>query len=186
MAIGTQNTNHLRIEGEEHIVSYVDYLSHFQNYKTAQKIAVIGGGKVAADCALVAHRQGAKFIQMLIRRNLEHMKMAESEKQKLISYGVEVVPLTRVIKIEKHSNAFLCYLSQTQLIDNRCIDNPDVPIRTEKYDLVIKAIGGKPLDAPKRPHLIYSGECKDGASTVVEAVASGINAALNFNYIESH
>ena len=47
-----------------------------------------------------------------------------------------------------------------------------------KFDLVISAIGSKPkLPVTKAKGIFYAGDMVLGASTVVESVASGKNAA---------
>lgn len=181
VAIGVQEVNNLGIEGEEHIVSYIDYLSNPAKYAFASKIAVIGGGKVAADCAFVAHRNKADAIHMLIRRNITDMKISALEKEELNTYGVEIKPLTRVTKINKHMNMCACCLAKTQIINGDCIDNPDTLVMKENYDLVIKAIGGNRITIPKNPKIICAGDCQNGATTVVEAIASGVEAALKFH-----
>ena len=177
IAVGTQEINTLGIEGEEYIVSYVDYLSHPENYTGAHKIAIIGGGKVAADCVLIAHKQNAKSIQMLIRRNITDMRMSESEREELKAYGMDIIPLTRVIKVKKQTKGFSCSLCRTQIIDDKCADNTALPINEEQYDLVIKAIGGSKIAIQENPRILCAGDCKNGATTVVEAVSSGIETA---------
>ena len=181
IAVGTQEVNNLGIEGEEHIVSYVDYLSQPEKYVKAQRIAIIGGGKVAADCALIAHKQNAEIIQMLIRRNIADMRMSEAEKEEIRNYGVDIKPLIRVTKVDKQQDILICQLSKTQIIEGKCIDNPTEPIQKEQYDLVIKAIGGGKIAIQENPKIICAGDCKNGATTVVEAIASGVNAAENLN-----
>ena len=179
VAVGTQEVNNLGIEGEEHIVSYVDYLSQPEKYVKAQKIAIIGGGKVAADCALTAHKQNAETIHMFIRRNISDMRMSETEKEELKSYGVEINPLTRVTKVEEQSQVYTCKLAKTKVIEGKCVDDSDIPSKEEQYDLVIKAIGGNKIAIQENPRILCAGDCKNGATTVVEAIASGAEAAEN-------
>lgn len=183
IAVGTQEINTLGIEGEEHIISYVDYLSHPENYTNTRKVAIIGGGKVAADCALTAHKQNAEVIQMLIRRNITDMRMSEAERNELKTYGMEIIPLTRVIKLKKQIKGFTCSLQGTQIIDGNCTDNTSLPIKEEQYDLVIKAIGGTKIAIQENPRILCAGDCKNGATTVVEAVASGVKVAENLNAV---
>lgn len=177
IAVGTQNINNLGIEGEEHIVSYVDYLSHPEKYSNAKKVAVVGGGKVATDCALVAHKQKAEAVQILIRRNISDMRVSEAEREKLVADYTEIIPLTKVKKIEKRENKLICLLGKTQIVNEKCIDDPNFSQKEETYDLVIKAIGGSRIAIKENPQIICAGDCKNGATTVVEAVASGVEAA---------
>lgn len=181
IATGTQNVNNLGIEGEEHIVSYVDYLSHPEEYSNISKIAIIGGGKVAADCALTAHKQNAKIIQMLIRRNTADMRMSETERDELQNYGVELIPLTRVTKVQKQTKGLACTLCKTQIINDKCIDDEKTPLKKQQYDLVIKAIGGSKIAIQENSLILCAGDCKNGTTTAIESIASGIEAAIYLN-----
>ena len=180
VAVGTQNINKLDIEGEEHIVSYVDYLSNSQKYAFAKKIGIIGGGRVAADCALTAHKQKADSVEMIIRRSVENLRMSDEEKEQLKIYGVKVVPLTKVLSVQKRKDGFCCTLGATKIIEGKCVDNPDIEHKVEVFDLVIRAIGGTKIAIEENSKIICAGDCKNGATTVVEAVASGIKAAQSF------
>ena len=51
IATGEPNTAQLNIEGEELCLSHMEYLHHPERYATSGRVAVIGGGNVAADCA---------------------------------------------------------------------------------------------------------------------------------------
>ena len=59
IATGEPNCMALRIPGEELSISYMDYLFHPEKYQTDGPVAIIGGGNVAADCALTAARLGS-------------------------------------------------------------------------------------------------------------------------------
>ena len=58
-------------------------------------------------------------------------------------------------------------------------------IKRSNFDLVIKAIGSKSDKHIDHEFIVYAGDCKIGGSTIVEAVASGIDSAkIMHNKIE--
>ena len=59
VATGEPNVTDLGIPGQEYAVSYMEYLHHPSKYETKGRVAVIGGGNVAADCAFTAAANGA-------------------------------------------------------------------------------------------------------------------------------
>ena len=54
MAIGEQNIIDLGVDGEENVVPYADYLKNPDKFAGAKRVGIIGGGNVAADCAMTA------------------------------------------------------------------------------------------------------------------------------------
>jgi len=177
-AVGRQKNIDLGVEGEEHVVSYMDYLKAPQNYVTQGRVAIVGGGNVAVDCALTAQRQGASEVTLFIRRKIYNMKVTAKEFQSLLSHQINLTTTTRVCKVEKENSCLTVYTCSTRETENGYQDIEDSTVRREGFALVIKAIGSSVENAPfEHPHLIFAGDCVNGASTVVEAAASGIQAA---------
>jgi len=59
----------LNIPGEEHLLSWQHYLSHQKRISVRRKrVAVLGGGAVAADCVTTAKRCGAAVVELIYRR----------------------------------------------------------------------------------------------------------------------
>ena len=176
MAIGEQNSIDLGIEGEEHIITYYDYLKNPSDYKNNSKVAVIGGGNVACDCALTAKKLGAIDVSMFIRRKIFDMKISKTEITELLNNQIDLVTTTRITKVEKNNKSDI-YTCTTQLTDNGYQDIKNSTIKRCGFDLIIKAIGSKSDKHIDHPKIIYAGDCKNGGSTIVEAVASGIDSA---------
>ncbi len=177
MAIGEQNVIDLGVEGEENVVAYADYLKTPSVYKGAKKVGIIGGGNVAADCAMTAKQQGADNISVFVRRKIFDMKVTKKEMQELLDNQIDLVTTTRVCKVEKNADKLDIYTCSTQPGEHGYVDIENSVVKRTGFDLIIKAIGSraeKPLDHSK---IIYAGDCKIGGSTIVEAVASGLDSA---------
>ena len=68
------------------------------NYNN-KKIAVIGGGNVAMDCARTINKMGAKSVTIIYRRAEEQMPAEKKEIEQAKSEGVEFLFQTNVVKI---------------------------------------------------------------------------------------
>lgn len=177
MAVGEQNGINLGVDGEENVVAYADYLLYPQKYATKGNVGIIGGGNVAADCAVTAKNAGAANVSVFVRRKIYDMKVTQKERQELIDAQIDLVTTTRVCRVEKNNGRFDIYTCSTEQTEGGYKDIENSTIRRSGFDLVIKAIGScadKPVEDER---IIYAGDCKTGGSTVVEAVASGLEAA---------
>ena len=50
-------------------------------------------------------------------------------------------------------------------------------IKLPAFDLIIKAVGSRADEKTEHEKIIYAGDCRTGGSTVVQAIASGRDAA---------
>lgn len=177
MAIGEQNVVNLGIKGENNIIPYTEYLQYPHRFMNKQKVVVIGGGNVAADCAATAHNLGAKQIIMLVRRQINNLRIDKKELLNLIDIGINIMPNTRVVDVNKTDGAFQLETCSTYIDNGRCLDIPNSNVNRGEFDLIIKAIGSVADTPIEHERIIYAGDCKIGGSTVVEAIASGIDSA---------
>ena len=177
VAVGEQNGIDLGIEGEENVVAYGDYLKYPQKYATNGKVGIIGGGNVAVDCAITAKNLGAQTIAVFVRRKIFDMKVTRKEMLELIDKQIDLVTTTRVCKVEKIGNKINVSTCSTQLGDNGYEDINGSLIERNGFDLIIKAIGSRATKFIENEYIICAGDCKTGGSTIVEAIASGINSA---------
>lgn len=99
VATGEPEGINLGIDGEEHAVSYLDYLRHPEHYAARGNIAVIGGGAVATDCALTAVNNGAENVEMFVRRRVSDMRVTGEERKSLLDAGVDLTTMTKIKKI---------------------------------------------------------------------------------------
>jgi NADPH-dependent glutamate synthase beta subunit-like oxidoreductase/dihydroorotate dehydrogenase len=154
-----------------------------------KRVLIIGGGAIAVDCATTAVRQGASHVELIYRRKLEHMPLTAYERDLLLTHGVEVTSGTRVMKIVSRKGRVIGVRTLKQYLPSGKIAAPRnfIPDREEGQvfrtcDLVVAAIGSSSgIAVRKRKGIFYAGDMVHGAATVVEAVASGKNAAAEID-----
>ena len=127
----------------------MEYLHHPSKYETKGRVAVIGGGNVAADCAFTAAANGAAQVEMFVRRRLADMRISQLEYLELLKREIDIMSMSSPEKIEKTADGYSLYIRKNRLTDGHWL----------------------PLA------IIYAGDCKHGGSTIVEALASGRDAA---------
>ena len=167
----------LNIEGEEHSLSFMEYLRHSEKYQTTGNVAVIGGGLVAVDCALVAKAGRAEHVEMFVRRQLSNMKITRAEYLELLEQRIDVSTMTSPEKIVSENGRLSLFTRKNRFENGILKPLPDSSIKRPDFDLIIRAIGSYADPAEDKPRILYAGDVKTGASTAVEAMASGINAA---------
>ena len=114
-----------------------------------KKIAIIGGGNVAMDCARVLKKLGASNVKVIYRRAIEQMPAEKKEIQEAIEDGIEFLFQNNIIKIIGKSSVEKIECVKTELVQKQGQDRL-VPINVENsnytidVDNVIMAIGSKP------------------------------------------
>jgi dihydropyrimidine dehydrogenase (NAD+) subunit PreT len=177
----------LNIPSEELVVSWQAFLENRKHFKLkGKKVAVLGGGAVAADCATTAKRLGAVSVELIYRRRTQDMPLTQYERDLLLEHGVEISSCSRPLAV-MHQGKRVTGLSLARLTlptgkpsrpENFVVSKTESPVFRE-FDLVISAIGSRPkLPVTKAKGIFYAGDMVLGAGTVVESVASGKNAAL--------
>ena len=178
IATGEPNCVSLRIPGEDLSISYMDYLTNREKYRTSGAVAVIGGGNVATDCALTALRLGASSVEMFIRRRIADMRISRPEFLELIDHGINLNGMTSPEKIVRNAQGLSLFIHRNVYDGQKWQPLPDSTIELPYFSLVIRAIGSRADEKlPDDPRMIYAGDCKTGGSTIVEAIASGRAAA---------
>lgn len=176
-AIGEAESAHLGIEGEEHSITYFDYLKNPEKFVVSGNAAIIGGGAVAVDCAVTAKRQGADYVEMIVRRRVPDMRITAEERNTLLEHEVDITSMTRLCKIEKEAGGLMLHTCKTRFVDGKLQDIPGAVIKRPGFALVVMAVGSRRPEIKENERIIYAGDCVSGASTVVEAAASGKRAA---------
>ena len=179
IAYGEQNAIKLNIKGEEHTTCYKDYLSQPEKYKSAQNVAIIGGGNVAADCAVTAKNNGAENVEIFVRRRLTDMKISRQEYQELLEKEINITALSSPEKVEKNEKLSL-FIHRNRIVENKAVALLDTTIELKGFDLIVTAIGSRAEKITENERIIMAGDCKEGSSTLVEALASGRKAAQEF------
>ena len=178
VSTGEPNCLELKIPGEELSVSYTDFLYHPEDFETCGHVAVIGGGNVAADCALTAKRNGAASVEMFVRRRISDMRISKVEYLDLVNNQIDLNGMTSPEKIEKIGNK-LCLTVRRNFFDGeKWIPLENSSVALPYFDLIIRAVGSRSdTKSDDSAKLIYAGDCKTGGSTIVEAISSGRKAA---------
>jgi NADPH-dependent glutamate synthase beta subunit-like oxidoreductase/dihydroorotate dehydrogenase/Pyruvate/2-oxoacid:ferredoxin oxidoreductase delta subunit len=176
----------LNIPGEELALSWQAFLENQKMLELrGKRIAVLGGGAVAADCATTAKRLGAAAVELIYRRRQQDMPLTQYERGLLLEHGVEIATCSKPLAVV-HQGQRVTGLRIARMLlpagkesrpGNFVVSKKESPIFRE-FDLVISAVGGKPkLPVRRTRGIFYAGDMVLGAATVVESVASGKNAA---------
>lgn len=177
VAVGEPHSAKMGIPGEDLALSFMDYLKAPEKYATTGNVAVLGGGAVATDCAVTAKDAGAPNVEMFVRRRVCDMRLTGEERSWLMEKAVDITSMTRVEKIERTGDTYTLYTCKTRFNGTKLEDIPETTIRRPDFALVIMAVGSKADPKKEAERVIYAGDCNHGGSTIVEAVASGKNAA---------
>ena len=159
----------------------MDYLHHPEKYVTSGHVAVIGGGNVAVDCALTAHRQGAVSVEMFIRRRVSDMRISRHEYEVLHEHHINLNGMMSPERIERNEEHCTLYVRRNVFDGQKWNPLQNSTIALPYFDLIVRAIGSRADDKiENEPRIVYAGDCKTGGSTIVEAIASGRKAAEIF------
>ncbi len=178
VATGEPDVVELNIPGEEYTLSHIDYLKNPKNYITDGNVAVIGGGSVAVDCAIVASENGAENVEMFVRRRFGDMKITAKERDHLLEHNVDVTTKTRICGVEKVADTLTLHTCKTRFKDGRLEDIPNTVVKIPDFKYVVKAIGSRAPKKDDTDKIIYAGDCRNGSSTIVQALSSGQKAAF--------
>ena len=102
ISIGANITTKMGVEGEELDGVYGgNQLLEYQNHPdyTGKKVAVIGGGNVAMDCARTIKRLGAQEVKVIYRRAEEQMPAETKEIHEAKTEGIEFLFQNNIVKI---------------------------------------------------------------------------------------
>ena len=79
----------------------VDLLSNPSAHSFNGRVAVVGGGATAIDCAISAKERGAKHVELFMLEKLSEMPLTPRERQELLDFDIEVngrIRISRIIK----------------------------------------------------------------------------------------
>lgn len=179
----------LGIENENLAVKMVDLLSNKSVFNFTGRVAVIGGGATAVDCAITARERGASHVELFMLEKLSEMPLTPVERQELIDYDVEVNGRIRITKIRANGK------SVTGIETKKVVLPDGEPFKVSSirdvdgtegaragFEAVVMAIGMRSAMVREQVEgLFYAGDIAHGPTTVVEAVASGKNTALEID-----
>ena len=172
---------------------------------TNKKVAVIGGGNVAMDCARTVKKKGAKEVKVIYRRSREEMPAEQKEIEDAIAENIEFLYQNNIVKIIGQDKVEQLELIKTRLIQKEGeIRKSPVNIENSNYkidvDYVIMALGSRPeefvsdlkLVLNKYGNILVNDKCKTSNTkiyaggdlagkigTVAWAAKSGRDAAIS-------
>ena len=177
LALGEPIRRTLGIKGENHCLSYHEYLSNPQHY-AYQKVAISGGGEVALDCAITLKKNGCKDVEMFVRRRREDMRIMARNQQELDDLAIKINDLTSITEVSKSAQTYDLHTIKNRL-NNQGKAEPLIGTEStlKGYDAVIQALGSyyPQEDLPKG--YIIAGDMTGLCGTIVQALASGKTAA---------
>jgi formate dehydrogenase major subunit len=156
IAAGAHKSKGLNIPGEDlkgviHGITYMKDINLGKQDKVPSKVAVIGGGFTAIDCARSSLRLGAKDVSIIYRRTLKEMPAGELEVSMAEEEAIKIFYLTSPIRIlgDMSSN-----VKAIESVKNK-LGEPDASGRrrpeaipgsefTLPVDMIIAAIGQAP------------------------------------------
>ena len=187
VATGLNRPLRLGIPGEDLTRDWMNFLRDWKHIDLkGKRVAVIGGGAVAADCAQAAIRRRARSVELICLEKPGEMPLTEFERSELIASGSEVSSRLKASEISADDirSRKLIRLVAVELPAGKTFspaamveDHSRAPV-FKAFDEIIVAIGAR-SDIPRERNrrIFYAGDSVNGATSVVEAVASGKNGA---------
>lgn len=175
----------LGLENEDCGVPGLAYLENPDKYPMSGRVAIVGGGATALDCATVAAENGAGRVELIALENLKEMPLTSRERQELLDYNIEVTGRTRVIEIHKGGDGIkglrtvgVSLPAGVAFSLESIADVPGTECERPDFDHLIVAIGARPsMERAQDDAVFYGGDFINGPTSVVEAVASGKHVA---------
>ena len=104
VAIGTQKSRRMDIPGEdltgvESGLAFLRRVGLNRDRSVPRRLAVVGGGSTAMDCARTAIRLGAEEVFVIYRRTEDEMPADREEVQEALEEGVRILTLTAPIEV---------------------------------------------------------------------------------------
>lgn len=206
LAFGANITTKMGVEGEELVGVYGgNQLLEHQNHPdyTNKKVAVIGGGNVAMDCARTIKRLGAQEVKVIYRRAEEQMPAEPKEIQEAKDEGIEFLFQNNIVKILGDKKVEQVELIKTDLVQKEGeTRKTPINIPNSNYiidiDYIVMALGAMPesfvnslglelnkwgyinIDEKNRtsnPKIFAGGDIAGAKGTVAWAARSGRDAA---------
>jgi NADPH-dependent glutamate synthase beta subunit-like oxidoreductase len=188
VASGAHRSRSIHLDGAISGLSFLRSVNSGGLKEIGERVIVIGGGNTAIDAARVALRLGAKPV-VVYRRSRQEMPATDEEIEAAEEEGVDFRYLAAPDSIKKKNGRMEIQFQGMKLGDpdesgrRRPVPIPDSGFVLEA-DTMIEAIGEQPdlsfLSASQEDlHVVIGGDARSGSSTVVNAIASGKQAAAS-------
>jgi dihydropyrimidine dehydrogenase (NAD+) subunit PreA len=179
-----------KVKNSEMAPDWMKYLANAGRFRvTGKRVAIIGGGAVALDCAEEAVARGAKSVEMFALETWSEMPLTVRERRAIEDAGITVSGRIRVVEILKKANRItgLTVVKVTlprgkKFHPRNVVDLAGTEHTLPGVDFVIIAAGARSSGGRvNKRGVFYTGDMVNGPTTVVEAVAAGKNAALEID-----
>lgn len=198
--MGVEGENLQGVYGGNQLLEYQNHPEY-----TNKKVAIIGGGNVAMDCARTIKRLGAKEVKVIYRRAEEQMPAEVKEIQEAKEEGIEFLFQNNIVKILGNNSVEEVELIKTELVqkegETRMVPI-NIPNSNYKIDIdyIIMALGSEPEEFVKdlglelnkwgriqvdkknrtsNPKIFAGGDIAGAKGTVAWAARSGRDAAYS-------
>ncbi len=205
LALGCYRSNRLGIRGEdlagcESGLEFMMEVNEGRPPAVGRRVAVIGGGFTAMDCARSALRLGAEEVSVLVRRTEADLKAAKEEIVETRREGIRITGLTAPVEVVGTDRVEALRLIRTRIEAAPGGGKRPVPIEGSEFDMefdtVIAAVGQKPertaawKGLPGEPSVdpltgrtdiegvFLAGDFLGGPSTVIEAIGQARATAV--------
>lgn len=186
VAAGLSDAVELDVPGRERALGFAEVLGSRPPALRGRRVAIVGDGAVALDCAEAALARGAAHVELLALRSLSELELSRRERDRLFASGVHVTCRVRVAAIRgRGARVTALELRKVELPEGeafhpeRLADLRHGEQVRRDLDVVILATGSRPgLRLEPHPRVVYAGDVERGPSSVVEALAAGKRAGL--------
>ncbi|MCL2706847.1 MAG: FAD-dependent oxidoreductase [Dehalococcoidia bacterium] len=212
VGVGAHQALALGVPGdtEDGVLGGVDFLREVnlgKHSKLGKRVAIIGGGNTAIDCARTAVREGAEEVSLIYRRTRAEMPAAPEEIEEAVDEGIKLVFLAAPSKVFRQDGKLMleCIRMKLGAEDSSGRRKPE-PIKGSEYvtelDHIISAVSQSPIIpggfalatdrwgclkvdsesmAAGKAGVYAGGDAVLGPATVIEAVAHGRIAASSID-----
>ena len=190
VSVGTQISKELPIPGavSENVTTALHLMEKVNAGQTVDMsgfVVVLGGGSVAVDAARTAVRCGADRVVMICLESGDQIPAHKWELDEAREEGIEIIEsatATRIFggsySVDGIEYAKICNLNTS----NFSFEKVEGSEQTLPATKVIFAIGQRTdLKWPEHPQAIFAGDCAAGKCSVIDAIASGRNAAIQID-----
>lgn len=188
VASGLTEAVQLHIKGDELAIYGMDILKNPANYDFVGKRCAIVGGAIAADIALTAKSKGAAHVEMIVLESYLEMPLTQDEREGLLNAGIQFNNRSRICEVLHENGKIKGVKTKPVFLPPGKSFHPshiqDEEGSTELYrpfDIVVFAVGNKSAIKVEKGKYYFCGDMANGPTTVVEAVATGKNTAIQLH-----
>lgn len=162
-------------------LSFLKIVSENKKTVSGKKAIVIGGGNSAVDSARTLLRLGFSDVSLSYRRTKEQMPASPEEVQDALKEGVKLYELVAPTELQNKKISFSVMELSCELDSSGRKKVCETGKKIEKeFDVLVYAVGQKAeTELLSTQGVLICGDAKNGASTVIEAVADGRKAAFS-------